>query len=212
MKMINISLSILGIMYPFIIYFFNKYVWILLLILSLLWLSKFIALKNNERDININKVHNYKYVAIFQSYFSLFNSKNMALLLFSIFFIMFFVRIMGKKYDVIIYLYPIFIYISLFIAFIHNIKEKPIVEQFAEMEHKIRNLPTLNKKEKKYTRKLTYIWSVYFLLNIFICLFLLTLDNKAYWLLYTGIIGYFLIGLLFISEKLLRNKIISIIK
>ena len=139
MKIINSSLFILGIAYPFIIYFFSKSLWIF-------------------------------------------------------------------------FLFPVIIYIIFFAVFMYKINEKPLIQSFAELEHKIRNLAPLTNKEKRYTHILTYIWAYFFLISALICIFLSLLENKKYWFFYTGVAGYLLTGMLFISERILRSKLIKIIK
>ena len=47
---------------------------------------------------------------------------------------------------------------------------------------------------------------------LLLCIFLSLFENKTYWVFYTGVAGYMLTGLLFISERLLRSKIIKIMK
>ena len=44
----------------------------------------------------------------------------------------------------------------------YKINEKPLIQSFAELEHKIRNLAPLTNKEKRYTHILTYIWAYFF--------------------------------------------------
>ena len=53
---------------------------------------------------------------------------------------------------------------------------------------------------------------IFFLISALICIFLSLLENKKYWFFYTGVAGYLLTGMLFISERILRSKLIKIIK
>lgn len=210
MKIISIFLFITGILYPFIIYFLNSYLWLFFLLFSILWLIKFILICNNKNIVEEN--YKNEFVKILKSYTAILNNKYVSLSLFLLFLLMFFIKFMEIKNEEIIYLYPTLIYIIFFIIFIYNIKEKPIIISFAEIEHKIRKLPPLNIKEKKYTLILTYIWACFFLISAVLSIILSLLENKIYWLFYTGVLGYFLIGALFIIERLFRYKIIKIIK
>lgn len=210
MKIINSSLFILGIAYPFIIYFFSKSLWIFFLFFSLLWLVKFILLCSGK--YSTVKKSNNELVKIFQSYSVFFSSKGVSLLFFLLFFLMFFIKYMDIQFEEVIYIYPIIIYIIFFTVFMYKINEKPLIQSFAELEHKIRNLAPLTNKEKRYTHILTYIWAYFFLISALICIFLSLLENKKYWFFYTGVAGYLLTGMLFISERILRSKLIKIIK
>ncbi len=210
MKIINSSLFILGLLYPFIIYFFSKYLWIFFLLFSLLWLVKFIFTCSGQNSAV--KESKNEFVKIFQSYSLFFGSKYMSFAFFLLFFFMFIIKYMNMQFEEVIYIYPVIIYIIFFVVFMYEVKEKPLIQSFAELEHKIRNLAPLTNKEKRYTYILTYIWSYFFLASALLCIFLSLLENKKYWVFYTGAAGYMLTGLLFISERLLRHKIIKIMK
>lgn len=210
MKIINSSLFILGLLYPFIIYFFSKYLWIFFLLFSLLWLVKFIFTCSGQNSAV--KESKSEFVKIFQSYSLFFGSKYMSFAFFLLFFFMFIIKYMNMQFEEVIYIYPVIIYIIFFAVFMYKVKEKPLIQSFAELEHKIRNLAPLTNKEKRYTYILTYIWSYFFLASALLCIFLSLLENKKYWVFYTGAAGYMLTGLLFISERLLRSKIIKIMK
>ncbi len=217
MKVININLFILGVLYPFIIYFLNKYLWVFFLFFSLLWFLKFIFLYNKKSVINIedkqeNKLIGSEFAKVFKSYSSFLNNKYISFIFFALFLFMFIIKFINIKYEILIYLYPAFIYIMFFTIFIYNIKEKSLIEYFAEIEHKLRKLPPLNYKEKKYTRKLTYIWSIFFILNAVICIILSLFKNKEYWLFYTGIAGYILTAMFFILERILRSFFMKFVK
>ena len=136
----------------------------------------------------------------------------MSFAFFLLFFFMFIIKYMNMQFEEVIYIYPVIIYIIFFVVFMYEVKEKPLIQSFAELEHKIRNLAPLTNKEKRYTYILTYIWSYFFLASALLCIFLSLLENKKYWVFYTGAAGYMLTGLLFISERLLRHKIIKIMK
>lgn len=212
MKIISIGLLLLGICYPFIIYFSDKYLWLFFLLFSLLWLIKFTALNIKGNKENLDCKNRNEFVKIFQSYSYFLNNKYISFLFFILFFCMFIIKFNAIWYDLLIYIYPLLIYIMFFAVFINNIKTKPLIEYFAEIEHKIRHLPQLNEKEKRYTKKLTYIWSGFFLLNALICLILSLIEDKTYWFFYTGVAGYALTGILFISERIFRNKIMKLMK
>lgn len=55
----------------------------------------------------------------------------------------------------------------------------------------------------KYTRNLTYIWAIFTFLNFLVSIYTVFL-SKEIWILYNGFISYFLIGLIFIIEYIVR--------
>ena len=167
MKIINSSLFISGLLYPFVIYFFNKYLWIFFLLFSLLWLVKFIFIYSG-RNSAVKESKN-EFVKIFQSYSLFFGSKHMSFVFFLLFFFMFIIKYMNMQFEEVIYIYPVIIYVIFFAVFMYKIKEKPLIQSFAELEHKVRNLAPLTNKEKRYTYILTYIWSFFFLASALLC-------------------------------------------
>ena len=65
--------------------------------------------------------------------------------------------------------------------------------------------PDLSEREVKYCRIVTQVWCVFFLLNAFIGLVLAGWASSTAWALYTGLIAYWLIGLLFAVEFVVRK-------
>ena len=58
-----------------------------------------------------------------------------------------------------------------------------------------------------YTRRVTQVWCVYFLINGAIALGTALWAPAAIWSLYTGVISYVLMGLLFAAEYLVRIQV-----
>ena len=78
----------------------------------------------------------------------------------------------------------------------------PIVERLARVRE-----PHLPAKGIRYTRQVTIAWSVFFLCNG-LCAAALTLwAPLSWWTLYTGLISYGLIGLMFAIEWLIRQRV-----
>lgn len=98
------------------------------------------------------------------------------------------------------YFYPIMINVFFLFIFATSLKKQAIITKFALLKEK-----KLSDFALKYTRNLTKIWSVFFLVNGLICLFLIFLEDKTYWAYFTGFISYILIGILFIGEFMIRN-------
>lgn len=57
---------------------------------------------------------------------------------------------------------------------------------------------------RKYCRRVTEAWCVFFIFNGSVALLLALIANREYWMLYTGIISYMLMGLMFAGEFLIR--------
>jgi uncharacterized membrane protein len=78
----------------------------------------------------------------------------------------------------------------------------PMVERLARLRE-----PHLPAKAIRYTRQVTIAWSVFFLCNG-LCAAALTLWAPLnWWMLYTGLISYGLIGLMFAIEWLIRQRV-----
>ena len=63
--------------------------------------------------------------------------------------------------------------------------------------------PDITDVTLKYTRNLTYIWAIFTFLNFLVSIYTVFL-LKEIWILYNGFISYFLIGLIFIIEYIVR--------
>ena len=57
-----------------------------------------------------------------------------------------------------------------------------------------------------YTRRVTQIWCVFFVINGSIALGTALWASEAIWSLYTGVIAYVLMGILFVGEFLFRIR------
>ena len=98
------------------------------------------------------------------------------------------------------YLYPVLINTFLALVFYLSLKKTPIITKLAMLKDK--NLPL---KAINYTANLTKIWLGFFIINGLVSAILALRDNKIYWLIYCGIISYFLIGILILGELIFRK-------
>lgn len=80
----------------------------------------------------------------------------------------------------------------------------PIVERMARMQR-----PDLPESGVRYTRKVTQIWCVFFLGNGLTAAALTLWAPLSWWTLYTGLISYALMGLLFAGEWYARRRVVS---
>ncbi|MHC8337166.1 COG4648 family protein [Pseudomonas sp. HLT2-19-2] len=78
----------------------------------------------------------------------------------------------------------------------------PMIERLARMRE-----PQLPTKAIVYTRQVTIVWSVFFLCNGLLAAALTLWAPLSWWMLYTGLISYGLMGLLFAIEWLIRQRV-----
>lgn len=99
--------------------------------------------------------------------------------------------------------YPVLISGFMLVLFgVSLIYGTPMVERLARLRE-----PQLPAKGIRYTRQVTIAWSVFFLCNG-LCAAALTLwAPLSWWMLYTGLISYGLIGLMFAIEWLIRQRV-----
>lgn len=99
-------------------------------------------------------------------------------------------------------LYPVLVSLVLLIAFSTTLFFPPsMVERFARMSEP--NLPLI---AVAYTRRVTQIWCVFFIVNGVIAFVTAIWATEDVWLLYTGVISYVLILILFGAEFLYRQR------
>jgi uncharacterized membrane protein len=81
---------------------------------------------------------------------------------------------------------------------------RPVVERLARLQE-----PDLPPGGVAYTRKVTQVWVLFFLLNGLIAVGLTLWAPLSWWTLYNGFIAYMLMGLLFVGEWLVRGRVRS---
>lgn len=99
--------------------------------------------------------------------------------------------------------YPVLI--SVFMLGLFGLSLKygpPMVERLARMRE-----PQLPAKAIVYTRQVTIVWCVFFLCNGLLAAALTLWAPLKWWMLYTGLISYGLMGLLFAIEWLIRQRV-----
>lgn len=95
--------------------------------------------------------------------------------------------------------YPPIVNFGFFVIFFSScFREKTVIQQIAlSME------PDADENVMKYTRKLTYIWSAFMLINFLISLATVFM-SKEVWTIYNGFISYTLVGIFFGVEYIVR--------
>lgn len=98
--------------------------------------------------------------------------------------------------------YPVLISFGLFIVFFSSLfSSQPIIERIARLQH-----PDLPEQGIRYTRNVTIIWSVFFMINGAISLMTAIWSSFAWWSLYNGFISYLLMAALMGLEYLVRVR------
>ena len=99
-------------------------------------------------------------------------------------------------------LYPVLVNATLLAAFGASLVRGPsMVERLARLRE-----PDLPPAAIAYTRRVTQAWCVFFVVNGAICLGLALGASDAAWSLYTGVLSYLAMGLLFGIEYLVRLR------
>ena len=99
-------------------------------------------------------------------------------------------------------LYPVLVNGSLLAAFGASLVSGPsMVERLARLRE-----PDLPAAAVAYTRRVTQAWCVFFVVNGAIALGTALYAPEAIWSLYTGVVSYGLMGLMFGAEYLLRIR------
>ncbi len=81
------------------------------------------------------------------------------------------------------------------------ISPPPIIERIARLSE-----PDLPPSAIIYTRRVTQVWCLFFIINGSISLGTVFLASPTVWYLYNGVVSYLLIGLLFGAEYLVRLR------
>ena len=103
------------------------------------------------------------------------------------------------------YWYPVILSVVLLTVFASSLwAEQTLIERLARLKE-----PDLKPQGVLYTRRLTQIWCAFFIINILITSVLILLKNWHLWMVFTGVISYLLMGLLFVGEWLYRQFILD---
>ncbi|MES2740469.1 MAG: hypothetical protein V4754_05895 [Pseudomonadota bacterium] len=99
-------------------------------------------------------------------------------------------------------LYPVLVNAALLAAFGYSLAAPPsMIERLARLRE-----PHLPPAAVAYTRRVTQVWCGFFIVNGAIALGTALWASAAVWSLYTGVIAYALMGMLFGAEWLLRQR------
>ncbi len=101
--------------------------------------------------------------------------------------------------------YPTFVNLVLLTLFVHSLYSPPaVITVLARVRE-----PELSATAIRYTRRVTVVWSLFFLLNGSIALYTALWTTAETWALYNGLIAYMLVGVLIGGERLVRARMIE---
>jgi len=110
--------------------------------------------------------------------------------------------LLGKA-DAMLY-YPVLVNATLCFLFSWSLVSPPsAIERIARLRE-----PDLSPAGVLYTRRVTIVWIIFFVVNGSIALYTATLAPLATWALYNGFIAYLLIGAVFGVEFLVRSFVL----
>ncbi len=99
-------------------------------------------------------------------------------------------------------LLPAAVYLSLAVLFGATLVHPPsLIERLVRLQY-----PDFIPGIAEYLRQLTWLWTGFFSLNVLICVALAALPDPRFWMLYTGVVFYGLMGILVVSEYLYRPR------
>ena len=99
--------------------------------------------------------------------------------------------------------YPVLVSVLLLVLFASSLKlGMPMVERLARLRE-----PELPDVAVRYTRRVTEVWAAFLLANALLVSALNLWAPLSWWTLYTGLISYCLMGLLFAGEWLVRQHV-----
>jgi len=104
--------------------------------------------------------------------------------------------------SIVLKFYPVLMSGSFLLIFGYSLWRPPSVVQVIASLHE-----TLDEKGIIYTRNVTKIWCVFFLLNMMTATWTIYQANPKIWLIYNGFLSYVVMGLLMAGEWLVRKKI-----
>ena len=107
-----------------------------------------------------------------------------------------------KNFQLLLY-YPVLMNVLLLILFGSSLLgTKSFVERLARLQE-----PDLPPAAVRYTRHVTMLWCLFFIINGSIALATCLYGSMQLWALYNGLISYILIGLLMAAEWIVRKRV-----
>ncbi len=102
-------------------------------------------------------------------------------------------------------LYPALVNAALLVVFATSLRYPPTaIERLARLQE-----PDLPPRAVAYTRKVTWVWCGFFLLNGFVATGTALWASQAVWAFYNGLLAYLMMGILFAVEWCVRQRVRS---
>ena len=102
-------------------------------------------------------------------------------------------------------LYPAFMNLGMLLLFGLSLKRPPsMIERFARLHE-----PELPAAGVRYTRRVTQVWCLFFVVNGSIAVWTALRASRDDWATYNGLIAYLLMGVLFVGEWVFRRHILA---
>lgn len=109
-----------------------------------------------------------------------------------------------KNYQLLLF-YPVVMNLVMLTIFGGSLfSSMPLVERLARLRE-----PNLAPRGVRYTRRVTQIWCLFFIVNASVALFTLLHGDISLWTLWNGMIAYLLMGTLMGAEWLVRQRIMT---
>ncbi|MDO4640830.1 MAG: hypothetical protein Q4A84_03885 [Neisseria sp.] len=104
------------------------------------------------------------------------------------------------------YWYPVAVNVLMLAVFGASLfAEQTVIERLARLQH-----PDLSPAGVRHTRRVTQIWCVFFVFNAAMAAGLFLSGKHDWWALYTGVVSYVLMGVLFAGEWLYRKMVLKV--
>ncbi len=111
--------------------------------------------------------------------------------------------VIATNSETLLRLYPASISASMLILFgVPLLRPPTMVERFARLSE-----PELSPTAVRYTRQVTQVWCLFFVLNGTIAIYTALAASREAWALYNGFIAYILMGTLFAGERAVRRRV-----
>jgi len=101
--------------------------------------------------------------------------------------------------------YPVMMSAAVAAVFGMSLAHPPsLIERYARLRH-----PELPPEGRDYCRAVTMVWTAWLSVNALVALVLAVFGSDAVWALWTGVIAYLIMGLLFAGEFVLRRAVVG---
>ncbi|HEZ2311327.1 TPA: hypothetical protein WHR96_000813 [Neisseria meningitidis] len=124
----------------------------------------------------------------------------------ALFITLFFAAVLVFRRHDSMYWYPVLVNLMMLAVFGGSLfAGQTVIEKLARLQQ-----PDLPEKAVHYTRRVTQVWCVFFIINGTLAALLVRLGRYDWWAVYTGVIAYVLMGMLFAGEWLYRKLVLKV--